>query len=582
MQELCEQTCDEDIRHTIANLPEDLEETFRRLLRRILSRRNSELPRKVLPWIAAAVRPLSLPEVREAVAIELGQKYTKPERLCNNINSIISLCENLLHIDEEDGSVQFAHHSIRQFLVEQPVPPQQLSDDDLRAFHIDLQEADHFIGEICITYLHFSDFQTELSQLPKSIVLPNPQDIALTAVVAKRKLASKLRWKVLSREASISVDPEKFIGSSTGATSRTIYNNTHPFLKYAAKNWILHTKNFRDNRSKTWNAWKNIIISGHAVAVTPWQAEASNSGVHVHQWSIQAKHPAILYLIDRCELWRPTAGWDIIRKAIEDDDPARIGIGMRRRELDGVASYVFPKHPSANSLAIADRLLAAGADVDATNWDESVLEVAASYAYLHVVSVLLLTITLPSKGGRAFLKAVTNGHAKVVGKFLEAGADANADTLTHGPITPNSFIPNSLTMGHRTALSYAAGGGHLNIVVRLLIAGADVDVQCEGGKTALSYAAEGGHLNIVETLLTAGAHVNVPCQRGRTALSYAAERDYLDIVEKLLAAGADVKIPDEEGKTALDKADTYGFREIAERLLQPHEEMKFDLDNVSV
>ncbi len=59
------------------------------------------------------------------------------------------------------------------------------------------------------------------------------------------------------------------------------------------------------------------------------------------------------------------------------------------------------------------------------------------------------------------------------------------------------------------------------------------------GQTALQVAA-GGHLDIVEKLLVAGADVNAAAgYNGQTALQVAAG-GHLDIVEKLLAAGADV------------------------------------------
>ncbi|KAI0439897.1 hypothetical protein F4803DRAFT_529395 [Xylaria telfairii] len=456
VQELCEQSCDEDIRHTIANLPQDLEETFRRILRRILSRRNSELPQKVLPWIAAAVRPLSLEELREAVAIEIGQKYTKPERLCNNINSIISSCENLLHIDEEDGSVQFAHHSIKQFLVEPPSPHQQLKDNDLRVFHIDLDEADHLIGEICVTYLHFSDFQTALSQRPKPITLPNPQDIALAALGSEWKLASKFGQKGQARGASKSVNVDKVIGSSISATSKSVYNNTHPLLKYATTNWILHTQNFCDSKSKTWILWKNIITSGNAMAVTPWKPRSWNGDTVIHQWAIRAKHHAILHLIDSSKLWRPT-GWHVILQAIRDNNPGILDIRIQYPESDQVSIYVLPKLCTYKSLAIADKLLAAGANVDTSIWDTHVLEQAARNGYLNIVGVLLQTLKLPDDEEIILTKAARDGQAHIVERILKNGANIDLKRWWLD-----------------VAVCYAAENGHIGISQKLLMAGASV------------------------------------------------------------------------------------------------------------
>ncbi|RHZ59573.1 uncharacterized protein CDV56_101052 [Aspergillus thermomutatus] len=59
----------------------------------------------------------------------------------------------------------------------------------------------------------------------------------------------------------------------------------------------------------------------------------------------------------------------------------------------------------------------------------------------------------------------------------------------------------------RTALQAAAGGGHLEVVERLLAARADVNAPAadDYGRTALQAAAEGGHLEVVGRLKQAGA-----------------------------------------------------------------------------
>jgi ankyrin repeat protein len=58
-----------------------------------------------------------------------------------------------------------------------------------------------------------------------------------------------------------------------------------------------------------------------------------------------------------------------------------------------------------------------------------------------------------------------------------------------------------------TALQAAAGGGHLEVVERLLAAGADVNAPAGqyNGFTALQGAAEGWHIEVAERLLEAGA-----------------------------------------------------------------------------
>lgn len=78
--------------------------------------------------------------------------------------------------------------------------------------------------------------------------------------------------------------------------------------------------------------------------------------------------------------------------------------------------------------------------------------------------------------------------------MLLATADANAERAEVGGIT---------------ALEASSKGGHLVVVVRLLEAGADVNVRAvvEGG-TSLKPARKRGHLEVVTVLLEAGADVD--------------------------------------------------------------------------
>ena len=109
IDELCAQHCDADIRNAIGCLPRTLTETFGRALLRIISRRDTSVAAKTFSWVAIAKRHLTRDELREAISIEIGQPYSMPERLVNGIDQLPSWCENLVHVDEELKTVQFAH-----------------------------------------------------------------------------------------------------------------------------------------------------------------------------------------------------------------------------------------------------------------------------------------------------------------------------------------------------------------------------------------------------------------------------------------------------------------------------------------
>ncbi|KAI0111099.1 hypothetical protein GGR51DRAFT_547299 [Nemania sp. FL0031] len=458
VQELCEQTCDKDIRDTIENLPEDLEETFRRVLRRILSRRYSKLAQKVFPWIAGSARPLTLEEFREAIAIEIGQQYSKPELLCHDVNTIILACENLVHVDEEDQSVRFAHESIRQFLVQQPVATHS-PNDDIAKFYIDLEEADHFIGEICLTYINFTDFKTTLARPSKPIALPSPTDIALKTLGPRSKMASILRRALQPREVPVS------IVSKADSESKT-FSNSHPFLNYALAYWMLHTKNFQHNRSKMWSLWQQIIFAGHDLAKTPWQSTSWESDQYVAlRWAIQANHTSLVSFIISSHGFSWLEGKEAFYEAIRDNNSSVIDVILLCRVLPEVASHILPKAVTIGDLDVVEKLLAAGADVD-------LLRAGADVNATN------------HNGGTTLYLAAFNGHLDIVKQLLAAGADVN-----------------STTMNGSTALHIAAFKGHLGILQQLLDAGADDGAPQLGTKNVYS--------DIVKTLLAAGANANL-------------------------------------------------------------------------
>src|SRR5947209_5465275 len=101
IDDLCRQRCDADIRKSIVTLPKDLPKTYQRILSRIIQNDQAEIVNKTFRWVAAVKRPLLLEELREAIAIQPGDKFLERDRLVNDIGSLISWCGNLVTLDEE-------------------------------------------------------------------------------------------------------------------------------------------------------------------------------------------------------------------------------------------------------------------------------------------------------------------------------------------------------------------------------------------------------------------------------------------------------------------------------------------------
>ncbi|KAI0198650.1 hypothetical protein F4808DRAFT_472619 [Astrocystis sublimbata] len=447
VREVCEQDCDENIRKFLKNLPKTLEALFCRVLRRILDRKHEKITIKVFTWIAASTRPLTLEEIREAIAIEISQQYTKPERLHNDIDGIASVCGNLVHVDEECRSIQFAHHTVQRFLVQQSSLPLNSIDYGLHMFFIDIEEADHFIGEICVTYLEFNDFKTTLSRQAKPVQLPMPHDIAEAALSKKFKRLWKIMQKYESRGALAPVhyDPSDHSNESS-TTSQTIHN-AHPFLKYASTNWIQHTKRFHNMKSKMWTTWRNIIINGHDLASKPWQPESLKLDDHaILEWARKADHYALIRLIISDRELTSQEKTDIVIKAFERHSPVEFRIFLMNdmhdaidQALQAVAGPVRSGH-----LAIVERLLAAGANVNAAaaRYDgRTALQAAAENGYLDIVEILLVAeadvnaAAAEVNGCTALRAALWGDNLEIVERLRQAGAKEYCDENYDGFIS---------------------------------------------------------------------------------------------------------------------------------------------------
>ncbi len=142
LDDLCDQKSDEQILAVLDNLPQNLPQTFGRILRRYTKRNDFDVGRQIFRWAAVSKRPLTLAELREALATEPLQKDWKAERQMNDMKKAVACCGNLIFVDEEEHTVHFTHSSVKQYLLSDAL------DKSLQSYKIDLEEADADIGAV--------------------------------------------------------------------------------------------------------------------------------------------------------------------------------------------------------------------------------------------------------------------------------------------------------------------------------------------------------------------------------------------------------------------------------------------------
>lgn len=131
--------------------------------------------------------------------------------------------------------------------------------------------------------------------------------------------------------------------------------------------------------------------------------------------------------------------------------------------------------------------------------------------------------------------------------------------------------PDAAGKDGRTALHVAAEGGLLKCMDALLAAGADPDVRDDKGVTPLWMAMDirrpGERMQVLKRLLKAGADVNVPGPRQRFVLGEAIRRGYFNEAVELVNYGADVDDGRGGGPSPLMLAQAMGSDEMVAMLM---------------
>jgi serine/threonine protein kinase len=143
---------------------------------------------------------------------------------------------------------------------------------------------------------------------------------------------------------------------------------------------------------------------------------------------------------------------------------------------------------------------------------------------------------------KKLLKASIIGDVKKVKKLLIEGANVNVQ---------NKF--------GRTPLHLVASYDYFEIAKVLIVNGANVNAQDKNGWTPLHEAAFWGCMNVVKLLIENGANVNAKNKFGNTPLHLASIRGNIEIVRLLLEHGADQDIINNGGNTAVDLARNKGY-----------------------
>ena len=232
IQSLCAMKTDDSIRQGLADLPKDLSETFSRILRRSEAL-GKPYQRRILELVTVARRPLTTEELREALSVVPGDVIWNPARLLNDVFSTLICCGSLIIVDEEELTVRFVHHSVKQFLLS------RFSDSTNIAFTTD--NAERKMADIIITYLSYGVFETQLSTMvvPQIMAGSAPSRIIRTTLDSSKSVQS-VALKLLKFRKRPNYDIGKILAETSKLYTSRSKDEFH-FFSYANSYWPQHT-----------------------------------------------------------------------------------------------------------------------------------------------------------------------------------------------------------------------------------------------------------------------------------------------------------------------------------------------------
>ena len=522
------------IRETLYNLPEGLGGTYKRILVTIgRSPLRARLARKMFQWATVAQRPLHVEELKEAVAFSPQDKHWEQDKIPNE-DLMFESCRGLIIKDEDDGTVRFAHHTVRQYLIgglATKVDP---------TFEVSTWNAETLAAWTCVAYLSFFDFETQLTSNTAKIslepkgVLQSGGPLWIPSVLGIRRPMFNIPYKLLRGVPSS--QPSEFDywkhlrpQPKPKCSPSTDLKDKYRLLCYAIKNWEPHTRSVHTHDDTVYARRLENLAKHKTLAFDfrPWgpnQHFGPYGCIGCPNSSDQSPVAKDLPYISMVHFAARVGNLMLLKS--HDSTEMKLKDYLHHERYHQETLLIACRH---NRIKVVEYLVQQ-AEYDVS--DGRAVDAAAAAGHADVLHYLLGLgqYQVKQQGHIPLLLAAKNGHEAIILLLAEAGVDFFAYEERNIETIAASEDLSDYDIQTATAATYlAARNGHVEATRRLL--------ECVSPKShdtalhALHVAAELGHSAVVEVLLNNGISLDILVDE--TPVHLAAKRGHVNILESI-------------------------------------------------
>ncbi|KAJ7108280.1 ankyrin repeat-containing domain protein [Mycena epipterygia] len=553
------------VRDTLQHLPKDLDQTYDEAMERINCQNedDKQLGKLALTWVAYAKRPLSVAELREAIAIDHDTSTLDVDELLD-INTILSVSAGLIIVDEAMSIVRLIHYTTQHYF-------EKIQMTEFTSAHSD-------IASKCFTYLSFSEF----SHLQFKGF---EQQDTIRALVGKHPLLAYSQYCLIHTAKDpglrLLAQIESFLRKSTSWKEFWYWNTESTAAPWNYGDWpSLPSLLFISAISNLMKITEHILIQGTYV-----QADSSPLCAAAFYGHLEIVNLLLKFGVDPNARGRYSTALQI--SAYRGHESMVRLLIEKGAEVNAQGGNALQAAAWQGFEPMVRLLIDKGAEMNAQGHIVNALQAAAYEGSEPVVRLLIekgAEVNVQGgKYGNALQAAASKGHEAVVCLLIEKGADVNAQGGLYGNTLQAAACQGServvQLLIEKGAEVNAQGGEYGNAlqaaayqgcepVVRLLIdLGADVNAQGGPYRNALQAAASQGSEPVVQLLIENGADVNAQGGRFGNALQGAAYQGSEPVVRLLIAKGAEVNAQGGRFGNALQAAAYPGSEPVVQLLI---------------